>query len=179
GVVPPGAGGGGGGSGGGGDGKGDEGAAEERRTALSQMLDEDPSERRRKCDRDECEQMATHGFILPRLCGQHSEARMLRIVPADVESGDEWGSDTEADARDYGRFRRIAGADPETIQNALKLYPPRNPETRARIYDGLGLELPGAVSRRRSSSTGGGGGGDNGGGSGRSAGAAGSSISSG
>ncbi|CAN0035155.1 unnamed protein product, partial [Ectocarpus sp. 12 AP-2014] len=157
---------------------GDEGVAEERRTALSQMLDEDPSERRRKCDRDECEQMATHGFILPRLCGQHSEARMMRIVPADVESGDEWGSDTEADARDYGRFRRIAGADPETIQNALKLYPPRNPETRARIYDGLGLELPGDVSRGRSSSTGGGGG-DDGGGNGRSAGAVGSSISSG
>ncbi|CAN0446555.1 unnamed protein product, partial [Ectocarpus fasciculatus] len=105
---------------------------------------------------------------------------MLRIVPADVESGDEWGSDTEADARDYGRFRRIAGADPETIQNALKLYPPRNPETRARIYDGLGLEVPGDVGRGRSSSTGGGGGGaDSGGGSGRSAGAAGSSRSSG
>ncbi|CAN0473622.1 unnamed protein product, partial [Ectocarpus sp. 8 AP-2014] len=87
-----------------------------------------------------------------------------------------WGSDTEADARDYGRFRRIAGADPETIQNALKLYPPRNPETRTRIYDGLGLELPGDVSRGRSGSTGGGG---DSGGNGRSAGAAGSSISSG
>lgn len=46
----------------------------------------------------------------------HDTNQMLRIVPADVESGDEWGSDTEADARDYGRFRRIAGADPETIE---------------------------------------------------------------
>ena len=75
---------------------------------------------------------------------------MLRIVPADVESGDEWGSDTEADARDYGRFRRIAGADPATIQNALKLYPPRNPDTRARIYHGLGLEPPEEDNRGRS-----------------------------
>lgn len=44
--------------------------------ALSQMLDEDPSERRRKCDHPECSQMATRGFILPRLCGMHRETRV-------------------------------------------------------------------------------------------------------
>ena len=59
---------------------------------------------------------------------------MLRIVPPDVDSGDEWGSDAEADARDFGRFRRIAGADRETMLYALKLYPPRSIKTRDRIY---------------------------------------------
>lgn len=41
---------------------------------------------------------------------------MLRIVPSEVDSGSDWGSDTEADARDYGRFKRIENADQDTIR---------------------------------------------------------------
>lgn len=64
---------------------------------------------------------------------------MLRIVPADVSSGDEWGSDAEADARDIGRFRRISNTDLDTFRYALKLYPPRNKKTRDKIFASFGL----------------------------------------
>lgn len=75
----------------------------------------------------------------------HDIHKMLRIVPMDVESGDEWGSDAEADARDIGRFRRVAGADRETISYALEFYPPRNAKIRDKIYTGLGLGVPPAA----------------------------------
>lgn len=64
---------------------------------------------------------------------------MLRIVPADVSSGDEWGSDAEADARDIGRFRRISNTDLDTFRYALKLYPPRNKKTRDKIFASFGF----------------------------------------
>ena len=90
-------------------------------------------------------------------------SQMVRIVPADVASGDEWGSDAEGDARDYGRFRRIANSGPETIRIAFKLYPPRNARTRERIYSGLGLGPPPAGDGGRGGEKGDGGGGGDGG----------------
>lgn len=35
---------------------------------------------------------------------------MQRIVPPDVESGDEWGSEAEQTARDVGHFKRVSSA---------------------------------------------------------------------
>ncbi|CAN0331523.1 unnamed protein product, partial [Discosporangium mesarthrocarpum] len=96
------------------------------------MPDENPSERRRKCDHAMCSMMATHGFILPRVCGQHREPRMLRIVPASVSSGDEWGSEPEADARTRGRVKRSKEAVQQQARRKRRPAAARPRKTKAK-----------------------------------------------